>query len=332
MQSQVIKAFLCTLAVLTVASVSAADEYNPVAHEPRVASSPAAELGVIVKLRKNADGAALMKLGGGTDRVAMLAKRTGLAMSLKREISDRLLANVIELHGATPDQAIATLRDDAAVEYVSVDQLRYPHSTSPNDSLFTGQWYLKNTEVSAVNAISAWDRELGANGVVVAVLDTGVLYNHPDLGRGDHGGRLLPGYDFVTATHMRNDGDGIDADPSDPGDWVNATDKANNAFQNCDTSSSSWHGTRVAGMVGALTNNTTGVAGLTWNSFILPVRVLGKCGGTDSDILAGMRWAGGLNVPGIPANPTPARVLNASFGSSGACEPAYRDVIDELTA
>ncbi len=68
-------------------------------------------------------------------------------------------------------------------------------------------------------------------------------------------------------------------------------------------------------MIGALTNNSAGVAGLDWNSFILPVRVLGKCGGVDSDILAGMRWAAGLHVAGAPDNPTPARILNASLGS-----------------
>jgi serine protease len=186
--------------------------------------------------------------------------------------------------------------------------------------------------VSAVNAIDAWDIERGSNGVVVAVLDTGVLYDHPDLGRADRGGKLLPGFDFVSGTHSANDGDGRDANPSDPGDWVNSSDQAIPELANCDVAGSSWHGTRVAGMVGARTNNSTGVAGLNWNSFILPVRVLGKCGGTDSDILAGMRWAAGLHVAGVPDNPTPARILNASFGSQGVCEPSYQDVIDELTA
>ena len=56
--------------------------------------------------------------------------------------------------------------------------------------------------------------------MIVAVLDTGVLYDHPDLGRGDRGGKLLPGFDFVSGIAQANDGDGRDADPSDPGDWV----------------------------------------------------------------------------------------------------------------
>lgn len=308
-----------------------AEEFNPVAHEPPQAEATQS-LDVIVKLRKQDAGGSLTKLSGGTERVAALAKRTGLAMSLRREISALMLANTLELRGLSADQALASLRADPAVEYVSFDRRRFPHATSPNDSLFGGQWYLQSTEPAAVRAIDAWDREQGRTGVVVAVLDTGVLYDHPDLGRADRGGRLLPGYDFVTASHMVNDGDGRDANPSDPGDWVSNADKADDRYTNCDEVASSWHGTRVAGMVGALTNNTTGVSGLTWSSFILPVRVLGKCGGVDSDILAGMRWAGGLAVPGVPANPTPARILNASFGSTGPCEPAYREVIDELAA
>jgi serine protease len=318
------------LLVLITPLACAAAEHNPVRREPR-AVSQAQPLEVIVKLRGDTAGV-VSKLGAGSQRTAALAKRTGLTLQLTREISEAMLANRIELSGQSAELAMQRLRLDPAVEYVVPDHRRFPHATNPNDSLFDGQWYLKNTEISAVNAINAWDRELGSTGVVVAVLDTGVLYDHPDLGRGDRGGKLLPGFDFVSAAHMSNDGDGRDANPTDPGDWVNSTDRSDAVYGNCEITTSSWHGTRVAGMVGALTNNSTGVAGLNWNSYILPVRVLGKCGGMDSDILAGLRWAAGLPVPGAPLNVTPARVLNASFGSSSPCEPSYRDVIAELTA
>ncbi len=322
---------LLSIAVAQSTAAQAASEHNPVAHETRVQEAPTS-LGVIVKLRKDAAGATIAKLGNAADRTAALAKRTGLTLGLKREISDLMLASTVELADASAAQVLERLRADPAVEYVSVDRRRFPHATTPNDPLLVNQWYLQNVEVSAVNAIGAWDLEVGSTGVVIAVIDTGVLYDHPDLGRADHGGKLLPGYDFVTQSHMTNDGDSRDDNPSDPGDWVDATDKANSLFSNCDTTGSSWHGTRVAGMVGALTNNAAGVAGLDWNSFILPVRVLGKCGGLDSDILAGMRWAAGLHVAGAPDNPTPARILNLSLGSDGACEASYRDVISELTA
>ena len=325
---------LLTMAMLCAPVALADTEYNPVARQPVAQLStaqPAARLSVIVKLRNETTGVT-SKLTNGVDHTAALAKRTGLALELKREISSRMLASTVELGDASSTAALERLRTDPAVEYVTIDQRRFPQATNPNDTLFVNQWYLKDTEPSAVNAIGAWDREVGSTGVVIAVLDTGVLYDHPDLGRADRGGKLLPGFDFVSLSHMTNDGDGRDANPSDPGDWVDSSDKANSAFTNCDTTGSSWHGTRVAGMIGALTNNSSGVAGLDWNSFILPVRVLGKCGGIDSDILAGMRWAAGLHVPGVPDNPTPARILNASLGSTGACEASYRDVIEELTA
>jgi serine protease len=327
----VLGSVLCWMPCL---SASPKPEDNPVARQPTSSNSgnSANTLPIIVKLRRDGAGDAMNKLVNGSDRVALLAKRTGVALSLKREISDSLIASTVELRDSSTAQMLERLRADDTVEYVVIDQRRFPHATNPNDTLFTNQWYLKNTEVSAVNAIDAWDIERGSAGVVIAVLDTGVLYDHPDLGRADRGGKLLPGFDFVIAEHMANDGNARDSDPSDPGDWIDAADKANAIYTNCDTAASSWHGTRVAGMIGALTNNTSGVSGLNWNSFILPVRVLGKCGGLDSDILAGMRWAAGLPVAGAPINPTPARILNASFGSDGPCEPTYRDVINELTA
>ena len=205
----------------------------------------------------------------------------------------------------------------------------------PSDSLFTGQWYLQAAQISAIRASTAWDTTMGSAGTVIAVLDTGVRFDHPDLGHAEQGGRLLPGYDFVdgesaTSFLVANDGNGRDPDPSDPGDWVDASDQQNSLFAICEATASSWHGTRVSGIIGAHTNNGIGVAGIDWNAWILPVRVLGKCGGYDSDILAGMRWAAGLAVSGAPTNPYPANIINMSLGADGACTAAYADVIGEL--
>ena len=319
---------LLIVAALQASPATHAGEYNPVSHEPPAAARNTS-IGVIVKLRAPEDSQ--QKLSSLGDRGRALGKRSGLDMAARREISSTMLATTVSTSLGT-EEALERLRSDPEVEYAVIDHRRYPQATSPNDPLFPGQWYLKATEVSAVNAIGAWDRQKGSNGVVVAVLDTGVLYDHPDLGRADRNGKLLPGYDFISDAAQANDGDGIDADPSDPGDWVTQTDTSKPEFAGCSVSDSSWHGTRVSGMVGALTNNASGVSGLSWNSFILPVRVLGKCGGPDSDIIAGMRWAAGLPVPGAPVNPTPARIINMSLGATGACEPSYRDVIRELTA
>jgi serine protease len=88
----------------------------------------------------------------------------------------------------------------------------------------------------------------------------------------------------------------------------------------------------VAGTIGAASNNGVGVAGLNWVSPIVPVRVLGKCGGYTSDIVDGMRWAAGLAVSGVPANANPARVLNLSLGGSGACGSTYQGAINDINA
>jgi serine protease len=111
---------------------------------------------------------------------------------------------------------------------------------------------------------------------------------------------------------------------------VSSSDLKNPLFSGCEVSDSSWHGTRVAGILSAITNNAAGVAGVTWDGWLLPVRVLGKCGGYDSDILAAMAWAAGMHVDGVPDNPYPARIINMSLGATGSCPQDYQQLIDEL--
>lgn len=232
--------------------------------------------------------------------------------------------------------AIAALTADPAVEFASPDFRRYPHAL-PNDSLVSTQWYLLSTEISALRAEAAWDVTTGVTGTIVAVLDTGVRFDHPDLLAASEGGKLLPGYDFVAGESSAsfvgaNDGDGRDPDPSDPGDWIDAADVDEPGFEECEISDSSWHGTRVAGVIAARTNNGIGMAGAAWNAWILPVRVMGKCGGRDSDIIAAMRWAAGLPVPGVPDNPYPANIVNLSLGADGTCTAAYQAAANEIAA
>jgi serine protease len=208
------------------------------------------------------------------------------------------------------------------------------------------------SDLAATDAVSAWAITTGSSGTVIADVDTGVRFDHPDLLRAGFGGRLLPGYDFVDQDYSRsspynalgtyliaNDGDGWDPDPSDPGDWVSAADLKNPLFPPADCGDpttqgpvdSSWHGTRVMGVLGAITNNGTGIAGMTWNPYILPVRALGKCGGYDSDIIAGIQWAVGMSVSGVPDNPYPADIINLSLGGTGSCGSDYTNLINSLT-
>lgn len=197
------------------------------------------------------------------------------------------------------------LAADPNVEYVEVDRLNTIRLT-PNDTRYGEQWGYSGTY--GIKANQAWDVTNGA-GSVVAVLDTGITA-HSDLAA-----NLLPGYDFINDTTVSNDGNGRDNDPSDPGDWVSA----NQCGGTHAAQSSSWHGTHVAGTIAAVTNNAKGVAGVAYGAKIVPVRVLGTCGGYDSDIADAIIWASGGTVSGVPANANPAEVINLSLGGSGAC-------------
>ena len=148
---------------------------------------------------------------------------------------------------------------------------------------------------------------------------TGIL-PHPDLE-----GRVLPGYDFITDPLRARDGDARDPDPRDEGDWSNEGEcgPAQNSF---------FHGLFVAGQIAANTNNGIGIAGLTTGAMILPVRVLGRCGGTFEDVLAGMLWSSGVPIAGVPANTNPAKVINLSLGGLGACDQSIQESIDDALA
>lgn len=232
---------------------------------------------------------------------------------------------------------VAQLEADPRVAHAEPDRIMR-HTVVPNDAMYAAQWHYQAVAAGNYGASlpTAWDMEQGDPGIVVAVIDTGYR-PHADLS-----GRFVQGYDFIDLDYdfssstsvpaTANDGDGRDADAQDPGDWVSASENASDLFYGCGVSNSSWHGTHVAGTIGAVSNNGSGVTGVNWNSKILPVRVMGKCGGYSSDIIDGMRWAAGLDVPGAPANANPARVLNLSLGGLNACSSEYQHAIDEIVA
>lgn len=203
---------------------------------------------------------------------------------------------------------------DPDVEYVAIDRLNHADLT-PNDPSYGQQWGYSGTY--GIRANTAWDVTLGA-GAVVAVLDTGIT-SHSDLAA-----NVLPGYDFISDVFVANDGNGRDANPADPGDWV----AANACGYPHSAANSSWHGTHVAGTVAAVTNNAKGGAGVAPAAKIVPVRVLGKCGGYDSDIADAIVWASGGTVPGVPANANPAEVINMSLGGEGACGSVLQNAIN----
>ena len=133
----------------------------------------------------------------------------------------------------------------------------------------------------------------------MAVLDTGILPAEADIAGSPN---LAPGFDMITDPFIANDGDGRDSDATDPGDAVVAGECGPN--EPPVDQGDSWHGSHVAGTIGVVnTNNGVGVAGANWSVTTVPVRVLGKCGGTNADINDGIRWAAGLPVPGVPEQP-----------------------------
>ncbi len=221
--------------------------------------------------------------------------------------------------GAVRDAVIRALDESPATAYAELDAVLTAQAV-PNDTRYGEQWhYFEAT--AGINAEAAWDDSTGA-GVVVAVIDTGYR-PHADLDS-----KILPGYDFIGDTFVARDGDGRDADASDPGDWTNYGD----CYAGSPASNSSWHGTHVAGTIAAETNNNQGVAGVAWGADILPVRVLGRCGGYTSDIADGIVWASGGSVSGVPANANPAAVLNLSLGGSGSCPSTTQSAVNTARA
>jgi len=323
--------------VLAAGAVGAA-EPGPPRRSTAVPGEDVSAARVIVKYRSDsllarAAGATAASGTASPQQAALLSRRLSLPLVDGHGLGPRMQA--LRGAGLSSSQLAARLTAMPEVEWAVPDQRRRAAAALPNDPYLgdnqsqvtpvAGQWYLRaptTALVSAINAVGAWDITSGSRTVTVAVLDTGVRLDHPDLA-----GKLWPGYDFVDDRDTGNDGDGRDADPSDPGDWTSSGEcsAGEPAF------ASSWHGTQVAGLIGAATDNGLGIAGAARNVMLLPVRVLGRCGGWDSDILAAMRWSGGLSTEPV-ANAHPARVINMSLGSTGSCPASYRDVIGELVA
>jgi len=240
----------------------------------------------------------------------------GLSSVRRLAVGPQLVKADRPLDRAEAETLMRRLAADPNVVSVEVDQLLRPTLT-PNDPRLSEQWGFGTTS-AGINVRPAWDQSTGT-GVVVAVIDTGIT-NHPDLNA-----NILPGYDFISDTFVSRDGDGRDSNPADEGDW---NPVANECYSGSPVTNSSWHGTHVAGTIAAVTNNAVGVAGTAFNAKVVPVRVLGRCGGYTSDIADAIVWASGGTVSGVPANANPAEVINMSLGGSGTCSTTYQNAIN----
>lgn len=291
------------------------------------AEGPAAVQRLLVKLRAPRVPTASRQAEPSAPATLEIGREAGVRLEHVRTTGDFGLF-VVEpnLRAADARAAAQRLMQDPRVEVAEPDRWMRP-ALVPNDPHYYYQWPLHEalSEVAAANSPPAWDLSTGRPAVVIAVVDTG-LVPHPELERQ----RVLAGYDFISDPFVANDGDARDPDPTDAGDWVDEEDAALlDELCTHARARSSWHGTHVAGIIAASGNNGAGIAGVNWGSQVLPVRVLGRCGGWMSDVADGLRWAAGVAVAGAPVNPTPARVINLSLGGEGPCSAYLQDAVDQ---
>ncbi|WP_115572562.1 S8 family peptidase [Xanthomonas campestris] len=246
---------------------------------------------------------------------AKAGKALGLNSVRRLALGPELVRADRALDRAEAETLMRQLAADPNVQSVEVDQILHATLT-PNDTRLSEQWAFGTTN-AGLNIRPAWDKATGS-GTVVAVIDTGIT-SHADLNA-----NILAGYDFISDATTARDGNGRDSNAADEGDWY----AANECGAGIPAASSSWHGTHVAGTVAAVTNNTTGVAGTAYGAKVVPVRVLGKCGGSLSDIADAIVWASGGTVSGIPANANPAEVINMSLGGGGSCSATMQNAIN----
>ncbi|MFD3760437.1 S8 family serine peptidase [Streptomyces sp. NPDC058622] len=304
------------LAGTATASVAVAADFPAPAPAGAGAAAAAPVENLIVGYKASASEASSNT--AAADDAAAKSKKAGKKAKFDRRLgTGAALVNLGQaVAPADAADVIAQFRADPDVAYVEPDSRAYALAATPNDTDYAKQWDLFEP-TAGMNVPAAWDKTTGS-GVTVAVIDTGSVA-HSDLAA-----NTVAGYDFITSSTAARDGNGRDNNPADQGDWsaageCSATSKA---------SDSSWHGTHVAGTIAAATGNSKGIAGIAYNARIQPVRVLGKCGGATSDIVDAITWASGGTVPGVPANATPAKVINMSLGGSGACGTSYQNAIN----
>ncbi|MEO7067612.1 MAG: S8 family peptidase [Rhodanobacter sp.] len=283
---------------------------------------------------RRSHAAAVQSVQAALSRAGLVSRVKGVAstpttISYERKLAvgAELIRTSRKLNRIEAGALMQQLASDPAVAHVEPDVLMHAlrdikstapiHAAmaAPDDPFYADyQWHFSNP-MGGINAPVAWDLADG-NDVVVAVLDTGIT-DHPDLDLS----LADDGYDFLSnALQSGRDTDGRAAGGWDTGDWTSAEPWASACTDaNHPPADSSWHGTHVSGTISELSNNGVGMAGVASRAKVLPVRVLGHCGGYSSDIADAIVWASGGHVDGVPDNQHPAQVINMSLGGAGVC-------------
>lgn len=305
------------------------------AKKPRRAAVDVMVPGLMIKPR--ALGAEKLKMSLMNQDSSELAKRANVGLKVHRPMSGG--AHVLRfdrpMRSADAKAIAARLMRGGDIERVEPDYIARPLAAPTDPRYATDQWHYMTpmgANVGGANLPPVWDLGLtGVSSVVVAVLDTGIR-PHEDI---VDAAVLTPGYDFITNVNDRdrgrsNDGNGRDANAEDPGDFVSSDDFCFDA-STPSFNQSSWHGTHVTGTIIAAMSNGLGGTGIAPGVRVLPVRVLGTCGGSFSDIIDGMRWASGISGGVLPANPTPAKIINLSLGGvPGTCGSLIQSAINDV--
>jgi serine protease len=269
-------------------------------------------------------GRITFKAGNGS-RVASPSVR-----DLRRlAIGARVLKLSRKLDATESAAFVASMKADPSVKSIvpdrmlhAVKDIRATDAFVPDDPYYLkDQWHLRGPDgtpdtpdmvpnYGGANVANAWSLADGT-GITVAVVDTGITA-HPDLDTS----LADAGYDFISDPFVSGRAD----DSRVPGGWDTGDWTTEEPWvDSCQPEASSWHGTHVSGTISELTNNTVGVSGVAYRAKVLPVRVLGHCGGYSSDIADGIVWAAGGHVDGVPDNTHPAQIINMSLGGEGAC-------------
>ena len=257
------------------------------------------------------------------DTVGIVSEELNVDVKFLRNTStdDAVIQTSKSLNKYQAKEFMEKVASDPDVASVEPDYINHPAylqdvTFTYNDPQYSKQWNLTNPTTGVQNTGNARLRR-GAT-VKVAVLDTGYV-PHPDLVTG-----MANGYDFISDPLSARDGDGRDPNPRDEGDYA----PYNLCKDQANAHTSTWHGTSVAGIIGARGNNGMGMVGAADLARVQPVRVLGRCGGRTSDIADAIIWAAGGHVDGVPDNTYPAKIINMSIGTVTRCPAAYQRAID----